>query len=338
MDAPEIDLSIIVPAYKTAAYIERCIVSLCEQNYDPAEFEVIVVDDESPDRLCDVVQRLQKRYANLKYIWETNGRQGKARNTGVRHAQGRYIAFVDSDDCWLSRDVISTLIPLCDDNNLDILQSSSYTGIAADADLEMDHISCSDVEIFQREQYLQQEVNHYSAVFSIYNADVIRKIPFREGGYFEDLDFTYKSIWTVGSEGRIGKIDFPYYGYRANPLSVTRAPSRAYFQGNVDAVFEIERFLQECNDMDQKTKYICWGRVRNNVIGWIKLSRLFPVCDSLKVFKYIKKNSVFLQIYKQAPLGWTRICLFCMRWFSLPLIVIVRALVLLKRSMALNFK
>lgn len=338
MNKNEIDLSIIVSAYNTEVYIERCIVSLCEQNYDSSRFEVIVIDDESPDKLSAIVQHMQTKYSNLKYIWETNGRQGKARNTGVKHARGRYVAFVDSDDCWMSRDVISTVIPLCDANNLDILQSSSYTDIAADADLEMVDSPCFDVEVFGRNQYLQHGVKHFAVIFSIYRTEVIREIAFREGVFFEDLDYTYKSIWTVGIEGRIGKIDFPYYGYRANPLSVTRAPSRAFFQGNVDAIFESGRFLQECKDMDQKTKCICWGRIRDNVIGWIKESRKFPVCDSLKVFGYIKENSVFLEICKQTPFGWSRICLFCMRWFTLPLVVIVRMLVLVKRLMAINFK
>lgn len=327
MNTKEIDLSIIVPAYNTEAYIERCLTSLCGQDYDPSAFEVIVVDDESPDRLGDAVRRLQARYGNLSYVWETNGRQGKARNTGVRHARGRYIAFVDSDDCWLSPHVISTLIPLCDHYRLDILQSSSYSDIAAEADLEQVDIACSPVEVFGRDLYLQKGIVHFAVTFSFYRASVIRRIPFREGVFFEDLDYSYKSIWAVGRNGRIGKVDFPYYGYRANPLSVTRAPSLEAFRGNVNATVEVVRFLQECRDMESGTAKSCWQRVKNSIVGWIKASRHFPAADSLKTLNVIR--GVFVIVWWEASF-WEKLCLSALRWFPYPLLSFIRLLAMIK--------
>lgn len=329
-----IDLSIIVPAYNTEGYIERCIVSLCEQNYDSSKFEVIVVDDESPDHLRDVVKRLQPRYANLKYIWETNGRQGKARNTGVKHARGRYIAFVDSDDCWLSRDVISTVIPLCDENNLDILQSSSYTGIAADADLEMVEIPYSDLEIFERNSYLQHGVKHYAVIFSIYRTEIIGKIAFREGAFFEDLDYTYKSIWVVGGEGRIGRINYPYYGYRENPLSVTRAPSLIAYSENVSANCEVAQFLQNCEDMEAETEISCRRWLSNSVIGLIKHSKHFSIRDSIGILKRLKNKELYSYIIPCATLR-DRFILFAFQYFTCSLLFAVCCKYYLKQT--INF-
>ena len=121
-----IDLSIIVPAYNTERYIKQCLLSLCEQNYDLNKFEIIVVNDDSPDNLESIVIDFTKRYENIKYIRQTNGRQGKARNTGIGVAKGRYITFVDSDDCWLNTETISTFVSLGDKYNLDIISSSTY--------------------------------------------------------------------------------------------------------------------------------------------------------------------------------------------------------------------
>ncbi|MCD7799447.1 MAG: glycosyltransferase [Akkermansiaceae bacterium] len=118
-----LDLSVIVPAYNTETFIEHCLVSLCEQDYDPSRFEVIVVDDASPDGLASVVRRLQKKYANLRYLRQLHGRQGKAKNYGLREAKGKYIAFMDSDDCWRYANTISILVDILRKNHLDLLQS-----------------------------------------------------------------------------------------------------------------------------------------------------------------------------------------------------------------------
>lgn len=121
-----IDLSIIIPAYNTERYIKQCLLSLCEQNYDMNKFEIIIVNDDSPDNLESIVIDFAKIYKNIKYIRQKNGRQGKARTTGIGVVRGRYITFVDSDDCWFNTETISTFVTLVDKYNLDIILSSTY--------------------------------------------------------------------------------------------------------------------------------------------------------------------------------------------------------------------
>ena len=89
-------LSIIVPIYKTEKYLKNCIDSLLEQNLN--SFEIILVDDGSPDnspRICDEYASLDKR---IKVIHKMNEGLGMARNSGIEIAQGDYITFLDSDD------------------------------------------------------------------------------------------------------------------------------------------------------------------------------------------------------------------------------------------------
>ncbi len=91
-------LSIIVPVYKVEPYIHQCVDSILAQTF--ADFELILVDDGSPDncpRICDEYAELDPR---VKVIHKANGGLVSARKAGLRAARGKYIGYVDSDD-WV---------------------------------------------------------------------------------------------------------------------------------------------------------------------------------------------------------------------------------------------
>lgn len=95
-------LSIIIPIYKVEKYIERCILSIMQQTYRGVEIECILVDDCSPDQSMSLVNKLMDKYfgdISFKIIrHDMNRGLSAARNTGVLHAQGDYVMFIDSDD------------------------------------------------------------------------------------------------------------------------------------------------------------------------------------------------------------------------------------------------
>ncbi len=98
-----IDISVIIPAYNRADLLPRTIKSVARQTLKP--FEVIIVDDQSPDNTQQVCADLIEKYKdclNITYIrHEKNKGEGGSRNTGIRQARGDYVAFLDSDDEWL---------------------------------------------------------------------------------------------------------------------------------------------------------------------------------------------------------------------------------------------
>jgi glycosyltransferase involved in cell wall biosynthesis len=89
-------VSIIIPTYNREEFLLEAVKSVLAQTYE--DFELIVVDDGSTDGTKKVIQRYKKR---LRYLSQANQGVSAARNNGLAHAQGEFVAFLDSDDLWL---------------------------------------------------------------------------------------------------------------------------------------------------------------------------------------------------------------------------------------------
>jgi glycosyltransferase involved in cell wall biosynthesis len=89
-------VSIILPIYNSAQFIEEALESIRQQTFQ--DYEVLVVDDGSGDQTGEIVKRHKDR---LRYIYQEHGGPAKARNRGIRESTGKYVAFLDSDDLWL---------------------------------------------------------------------------------------------------------------------------------------------------------------------------------------------------------------------------------------------
>ncbi|MGM9658367.1 MAG: glycosyltransferase family 2 protein [Eubacteriales bacterium] len=94
MDTPS--FSVIVPVYKIEAYLYRCVDSILNQSF--GDFELILIDDGSPDNSGAICDEYARRNSRVKVIHTQNRGLCTARNTGLQAAKGEYIAFCDSDD------------------------------------------------------------------------------------------------------------------------------------------------------------------------------------------------------------------------------------------------
>lgn len=95
-------LSVVVPVYKVEKYISKCLDSLILPDEQMAKYEVIVVNDGTPDNSAVIAKEYEQRYPNtFKVIDKENGGHGSAWNVGVELASGKYLRFLDSDD-WLT--------------------------------------------------------------------------------------------------------------------------------------------------------------------------------------------------------------------------------------------
>ena len=87
-------ISVVIPLYNKEASVERSLRSVLSQDYD--DFEIVIVDDGSTDRSAEVVRAIKDK--RIVFIQQENGGPSKARNTGVKNAQGEWIVFLDADE------------------------------------------------------------------------------------------------------------------------------------------------------------------------------------------------------------------------------------------------
>lgn len=121
--------TVIIPVYNVEKYIRKCMQTVMEQTF--RDYEVIVVDDETPDNSMAIVEEFAEQYPGMiKMIHQKNTRQGGARNRGVQEAQGEYLLFVDSDD-YVSTHLLETVDQHLRRNPCDIL-SFQYRKVTED--------------------------------------------------------------------------------------------------------------------------------------------------------------------------------------------------------------
>ena len=115
-------LSIIVPVYNMVAdnKLSFCMDSLVNQTID--DYEIIAVDDHSPDDSVKLLRQYEEKYPGKVKVIESeeNGRQGTAKNKGIKAATGEWIGFIDSDD-WIAPDMYEKLIKRAEETGADMV-------------------------------------------------------------------------------------------------------------------------------------------------------------------------------------------------------------------------
>ncbi len=190
-------LTIIVPVYKVEKYIKSCLDSILSQTF--RDYEVILVDDGSPDNSGAICDEYASKDERIKVIYKTNGGAGMARNAALDIARGRYITFIDSDDEYGSSTAIEdNMAILKGDTSIDFLQ---YPHVYIDGERETMH-SLSGGIISRQEMLdymLREKVTGY-LWDKIFKAELFKGRRFRPDIYVcEDLDFLIDSIDAVNN-------------------------------------------------------------------------------------------------------------------------------------------
>ena len=123
-------ISVIIPIYNVAAYLDRCISSVCNQTYH--NLQVLLVDDGSTDdslKICDYYAAQDNR---IQVIHKSNGGLVSARKTGLAVATGEYIAYVDGDD-WIEPDLYERMIKEMQDSQVDLVESDAFKDMGNDS-------------------------------------------------------------------------------------------------------------------------------------------------------------------------------------------------------------
>lgn len=114
-------LSYIIPLYNSSKWLKKCIDSVLNQDIDESQVEIICINDGSPDNSADIARSYQKEHPCIVVIDQENQGPSGARNNGMRHASGKYLAFVDPDD-FVEPNVYGGLVKQMEDEQLDMLR------------------------------------------------------------------------------------------------------------------------------------------------------------------------------------------------------------------------
>ncbi len=116
-------ISIIVPVYNVEKYLRQCLDSLAAQTFK--DIEVLLINNASPDNSAVIIEEYIQKYPYFKTFYLKGGAAGGARNEGLKHAQGQYIIFVDSDD-FVAPDMCQKLYDAAINNNADMAGAETY--------------------------------------------------------------------------------------------------------------------------------------------------------------------------------------------------------------------
>lgn len=234
----EVVVSIIVPVHNSASYLNRCIDSCLNQTIN--NYEIIVVDDGSDDSSPQIIQEYAESHPGyVKPIYlSKNVKQGKARNIGMKRAQGRYLAFVDSDD-WIEADFLERMLESC--KGEDIIGGDYYI---SDGQQDTKVILKYDSFYGNESDRILYVMNYSFFPMRIYNRDFIvrNNIQFAEGMYYEDAQFNFLAAMCATT---IVKIDYAGYHYFQNASSTTHRPNNPHLYSAIDVASQIYDICKE---------------------------------------------------------------------------------------------
>ncbi len=207
--------SIIVPVYKVEKYIDQCVQSILKQDFK--NFELILVDDGSPDNCGKICDEYAKKDDRVRVFHKENGGISDARNYGLKHAKGEYILFVDSDD-FIFENSLEKIAEFLNDMDVDIvfLKGFKFFGenhlVEIDQDIKFEMNDSKDKKLF----YISC-MNKFpgSACGKVCKRTFleINKLFFEKGLFSEDIEWLVRALKTANS---IEALNVPYYYYRQN--------------------------------------------------------------------------------------------------------------------------
>lgn len=211
--------------YNVAQYLEKCIGSIYKQGIDEKEFEVILIDDGSPDNSYEVANKLTATKTNVTIIRQDNKGLGGARNTGIHNAKGEYLLFLDADD-WIFDESLLKVWKILEIYQLDVLefraQRISEEGKVLDTIFQVYSES-----ILTGPDYISKIGINNSACNKLYRRDFLIKegILFIENVYIEDAPFNTEIFCKAK---KIKGIQDVLVCFLQNSKSITRAHRDGY--------------------------------------------------------------------------------------------------------------
>ena len=217
-------ISVVVPVYNVAPYLERCVKSVLRQTYK--DLEVILVDDGSTDGSGELCDQLALTDIRIHVVHQKNQGLSGARNTGIRQATGEYIAFIDSDDEWLFDDGLEKLLKTTsNDKDLIIFKGVNIWKDGRKTpfgDYDVSHISRLPDAQTVFSHLVESQQFQMSACFLLVRRKVLTDngLYFPQGLISEDVQWSLM-LWQYVHSVCVTNLEFYGYYHRENSITTS---------------------------------------------------------------------------------------------------------------------
>jgi glycosyltransferase involved in cell wall biosynthesis len=293
-------VSIIVPCYNQAQYLDEALMSVLKQTYE--NWECIIVNDGSPDSTEEVANVWIKKDTRFKYVFQKNGGLSSARNLGLDNSLGDYIQFLDSDDVLDSKKLELSLNEIAHNSSDESIIISNFRMFVDNIDMSSNSYCKLSTELFTFKKVL-------------FDWDLIFNIPIHCGLFQSSffLNFRFpeelkaKEDWYMWlrffkKTSNIYFIDLPLAYYRSNPKGLTRE-SIFMLENYIKALSYVEKLLSE-KEYISYLKHLVYSKSIKIIELENKINK-YQKSTGFLILQKAKKNKVilfFLKIIKRIKL------------------------------------
>ena len=318
-------LSFIIPLYNSAQWLEKCLYSVLNQDLPESEVEIICVNDGSPDNSADLAREIAKDHPSIVVIDQENQGPSGARNTGMRHATGKYLCFVDPDD-FVEPNVYGGLIKQMEEQQLDMLRfnyqivNEHYEVIPKRPfELKFDYTP----QLMTGTQFLSERLDIACNIWRyIYRTEIIIKnnIWCYVGDYYDDTPWL--PLVLMKAE-RMNICDTVVYDYLERSDSLVNAKSPKAVQRKIDGSFMLLDLLQDQMKVIKDQSILDWYHrmIAHSVISLLtmiaahKFDRRKEYMSKLKNYNLFplsanrtsKKNARKIKLINISPILYIRL-------------------------------
>ena len=258
-------LSIIIPLFNAEHYIEQCLLSVIEQEFPAGTCEILVINDGSTDSSPTKVEKMVNEFPVIKLINQENKGNGAARNTGLDHAEGKYIYFLDADD-YVAKNSLGAILKLANENDLDVIGFGSKIVNDSKDLLSKDNFQGLNIAaIYDGYGFIGQYDYRAEIWWYITKNEVLKSGNLR----FYDRKFVQDSYFTPRvflSSKRISFLPLDIHRYRKSHNSITRKKNSEHVKRHLhDMLFSVEQLDKIIHDLsnDHPDYQACFARLQS---------------------------------------------------------------------------
>lgn len=294
-----IKISIIIPVYNAAPYIEKCIRSAMEQTLK--EIEIIIINDGSTDESLTIIRKFERQDKRIIVIDGVNEGVSAARNKGLAVASGAYIGFADADD-FAASTMYEALYHKAKETSADMVICNVYV-VSENKDISVRLVledETLDIEMNRQKELvnLMHFKYDYANWNKIYSADIIKNnnLNFPRGlNMYEDLYFNL-CFWQYAKKGIV--LEDCLYNYRIHPFSVM---NQAHFNLTSEYNKLFSLFGSVCNNIGWSNTLSIFQKEMGRGFYYTHISKIIAGVRSQRISIFRKIKLVVSQLKEVTP-------------------------------------